>query len=62
MLKYIAKYASKEEKKHESYHGMLTRVSNANGLEALALSAYRRFLAELFFDHYIGALETAICC
>jgi hypothetical protein len=33
VLKYIAKYASKAEKRSESYQDMLTRISNSSGSE-----------------------------
>jgi ATP-dependent DNA helicase PIF1 len=58
VLKYIAKYASKVEKRSESYQDMLTRISNASGSEAPVLCAYRRFLAETLVDRDIGAQET----
>ena len=58
VLKYIAKYASKAEKRSESYQDMLTRISNSGALEDSALSAYRRFLAETLVDRDIGAQET----
>ena len=55
VLKYIAKYASKVEKRFESYHYMLTRISNATAFEAPALCSYKRFLAKTIVDHDIGA-------
>jgi ATP-dependent DNA helicase PIF1 len=58
VLKYIAKYASKAEKRSESYQDMLTRISNSGASEDSALSAYRRFLAETLVDRDIGAQET----
>jgi ATP-dependent DNA helicase PIF1 len=58
VLKYIAKYASKAEKRSESYQDMLSRISNASGSEAPVLCAYRRFLAETLVDRDIGAQET----
>ena len=58
VLKYIAKYASKEKKRSESYHGMLTRISNYISFEDHALCAYKRFLAETTVDRDIGAQET----
>jgi ATP-dependent DNA helicase PIF1 len=58
VLKYIAKYASKAEKRSESYQDMLTRISNSSASEDPALSAYRRFLVETLVDRDIGAQET----
>ena len=58
VLKYIAKYTSKAEKRSKSYHDMLTRISNSIAFEDHALCAYRRFLAETIFDCDIGAQET----
>jgi hypothetical protein len=58
VLKYIAKYASKEEKRSESYQDMLTRISNSGASEDPVLSAYRRFLVETLVDRDIGAQET----
>ena len=57
VLKYIAKYASKVEKRSESYHHILTIISNSIGSEDHALCAYRRFLAETIIDPDIGAHE-----
>jgi len=58
VLKYIVKYASKEERRSESYHDMLTRISNYFASEDHALCAYRRFLAETVVERDIGAQET----
>lgn len=58
VLKYITKYALKEKKRSESYHHMLTRISNSIGSEDHALCAYRKFLAEMIVDCDIGAQET----
>ena len=58
VLKYIAKYVSKAEKRFESYHHMLTRISNSISSEDHALCEYRRFLAEMIVEHDIGAQET----
>jgi len=55
MLKYIAKYTSKAEKRFESYRHMLKRISNSIGSEDHALCAYRKFLAETIVDREIGA-------
>lgn len=58
VLKYIAKYASKAKKGSESYHHMLTRISNSIGSQDHALCAYRKFLAETIVDRETGAQET----
>jgi len=58
VLKYIAKYASKAQKRSKSYHHMLTRISNSIGSEDHALCAYRKFLAETIVYCDIGAQET----
>jgi hypothetical protein len=58
VLKYIAKYASKEEKRSESYQDKVTRISNYGASKDHALFAYIRFLVETLFDHDIGAQET----
>lgn len=57
VLNYIAKYASKVEKRFECYLHMLTRISNSIGPEDHALCAYRRFLVETIVDRDIGAQE-----
>ena len=57
VLKYIAKYASKAEKRSESYQYMITRISNSGASEDLSLSSYKRFLAETLVDRDIGAQE-----
>ena len=38
VLKYIAKYASKSEKRSESYHDTITRISSFVAFEDLAFS------------------------
>ena len=58
VLKYIAKYASKIEKRSESYQDTPTRISNATASEAPALCAYKRFLVETIVDRDIGAHKT----
>ena len=58
ILKYITKYDSKAEKRSESYHDMLTRISNTSDSNDPSLIAYRRFLVETLVDRDIGALET----
>ena len=37
---------------------MLNRISNSIGCKAYALCAYRKLLAEMIIDRYIGAQET----
>ena len=58
MLKYIVKYPLKAEKRSESYHHMLTRISNSIGSKDHALCAYRNFLAETIVERDSGAQET----
>jgi hypothetical protein len=58
VLKYIARYASKVEKRSESYQDMLTRILNSGASEDSALSAYKIFLAEILVDREIGSQET----
>ena len=56
--KYIAKYASKAEKKSESFHQMLRRIVLASPTADPATSTFRKFLAETLVDRDIGAQET----
>lgn len=48
----------KQKKWSQSYHHMLTRISNSIGSQDHALCPYRKFLAEIIVDYDIGAQET----
>lgn len=58
ILTYIAKYASKVEKRLETYQDILTKISNASASEDIVLCVYKIFLAEKIVDLVIGAQET----
>ena len=58
VLKYIAKYASKSERRSESYQDMLTRISNVVDSDIPSITAYKKFLAETIVERDIGAQET----
>eukprot|EP01018_Ginkgo_biloba_P038697 Gb_15810 [translate_table: standard] len=55
VLRYIAKYAAKAERRSESYHDMLMMVANIENPNDAAAQAYKRFLSETLVDHDIGA-------
>ncbi|KAH9293740.1 hypothetical protein KI387_041056, partial [Taxus chinensis] len=54
---YIAKYASKEEKRSESFHDMLMRISDDVEGEESTLCIYRRILTEIIVERDIRAQE-----
>ena len=58
VLKYIAKYASKEEGKSKTYHHMLTRIATTTCLEDPTSYSYRSLLSEAIVDRDISAQET----
>ena len=58
VIKYIAKYASKEKRKSESCIDMLMHICKQQVGEDHALSAYRRFMSKIIVDRDIGAQET----
>lgn len=58
VLEYIVKYASKAERRSESYHQMLTRVAGGSRFGSLVLSTYRSFLAKRLVECKFGAQET----
>ena len=58
VLKYIAKYTSKEEGKSETYHHMLTRIIAASCPQDPASYAYHRLHLEAIVDRDISAQET----
>lgn len=57
-MKYIAKYASKAERRSEIYHEMLAVVAGGSGSKAPVLFAYRRFLVQMLVLCDIGAQGT----
>jgi hypothetical protein len=57
VLKYIAKYASKVEKRSESYQDMLTRITSFAASEDPTLSAYKIFLSQTLVYCDIGAQQ-----
>ena len=57
-MKYIAKYASKAERRLESYQDMLKRISHVVDFEIPSICAYKKNLAETIVERDIGAQET----
>lgn len=58
VLKYIAKYASKEKIKFESCIDMLTCICRNQAFEDQALAAYKKFMYEIIAKCDIGAQKT----
>ena len=58
VLKYIAKYDSKSNRRSESYQDMLTRISNVVDSDIPYITAYKKFLAETIVERDIEAHET----
>ena len=50
-FKYISKYASKAERRSESYQYMLTIISNVVDSDILSICAYKMFLAETIVEN-----------
>jgi ATP-dependent DNA helicase PIF1 len=58
VMKYISKYASKAEGRSESYHHMLTRITDTLSPTDPASFAYRRLHTKAIVDRDIGTQET----
>ena len=58
MLNYISKYASKIEKKLETYNTILKKIAYTNESDDNALIAYQNFMMGFIAERDIGAQET----
>ncbi len=58
VINYIEKYAPKYEKKSETIHDMLMRVSSIQNPNEPAERAFKALLCETIIDRDIGAQET----
>ena len=58
VIKYITKYASKDERSSKTYQEMLMHLSNLENLKNLATRVYIKLLIKIVIERDIGAQET----
>ena len=58
VLKYIAKYVAKVERKSKTCNNMLKRICSSQEASNPAIVAYRKFITKMIVEHDIGVQET----
>ena len=55
MLKYISKYETKEKEKLESYHHMLTKISQVAATQDPVVIAIQNLFMKTIVEHDLGS-------